>query len=151
MSGDAGNHAGEYRPTKYVPLPRTIQLSPNPPRFPRICPGNLIMNEVHPENTATKPFYRARDGFQEDDEVANWTVEELEEFDADERIFMVIAHDLTLINVVEIFPNQANEWKAKKLGRKSSLAIFGRLLCRLRRSYSGWKGLSQALSPSRLA
>jgi glyoxylase-like metal-dependent hydrolase (beta-lactamase superfamily II) len=116
MGGDAAHHAGEIRPTEHLPLPREIKLDPTPVHFPHCCPGEILMNDVHPEKSATKPFYRAADGFNEDSEVADWTIEGVSDFDADEHVLVVIAHDRSMHDVVDFFPKPANEWKSKGWG-----------------------------------
>jgi hypothetical protein len=113
MGGDAAHHAGEFRPSEYMPLPHEIKLDPNPPRFPHCCPGEILMNDVHPEKSATKPFYQASDSINEDAKVADWTIEGLSEFDVHENVFVVIAHDCSVHGVVEFFPKGANDWKNK--------------------------------------
>ena len=35
------------------------------------------------------------------------------EFDADESVFSIIAHDMSLFDVVEFYPKKANEWREK--------------------------------------
>jgi len=127
MGGDAAHHAGEIRPTEYIPLPHEVKLNPNPPHFPHCCPGELLMNDVHPEKSATKPFYHAADGFNENGEVADWTLDGVTEFDANERVFVVIAHDSSLLDVLDFYPKGANEWKSKNWrsqGRWRFLAHF---------------------------
>ena len=37
----------------------------------------------------------------------------MQDFDADDRVFVVIAHDFTLLDVMDFFPREANDWKAK--------------------------------------
>jgi len=118
MGGDSAHHAGEIRPTEYIPLPSEIKLDPSLPHFPHVCPGELLQDHVHPEKSATKPFYTAAEGFNEDAKVADWTIEGVSEFDADERVFVVIAHDASLLDVVDFFPSNANEWKRKDWGKK---------------------------------
>ena len=71
------------------------------------------MEHVHPEKSATKPFYRAADGFNECPELADWSIEGIKEFDADERVLSVIAHDATLLPVIDFFPKPANGWREK--------------------------------------
>ena len=118
MGGDAAHHAGEIRPTEYVPLPHEITLSPPLPEyFPHVCPGEIILSELHPEKSATKPFYRAAEGFNEDTQVAEWTIEGVSEFDAHERVLTVVAHDSSLMDVVDFFPKTANDWRSKEWGR----------------------------------
>ena len=35
------------------------------------------------------------------------------EFDAQENILVMIAHDNTMLDVVDFFPHSANDWKSK--------------------------------------
>lgn len=41
------------------------------------------------------------------------TVGKLIEFDAREDTFVVIAHDTPLMDIVNLFPKKANDWKKK--------------------------------------
>lgn len=117
MSGDSAHHAGEIRPTEYNPLPKEIKFTPAPTGFPHVCPGEMIQEYVHPEKSATKHFYSGAPGFNEDSSVAEWTIKGVEEFDACEDVFVVVAHDTSLKEVVDFFPKPANEWKAKDWGK----------------------------------
>jgi glyoxylase-like metal-dependent hydrolase (beta-lactamase superfamily II) len=117
MGGDAAHHAGEIRPTEYIPLPHTVTLSPHPSSFPHACPGEILQMHIHPEQSATKPFYHAREGFNEDEKVADWSIDGLTEFDADERVFVVIAHDASLTDVIDFYPAKANRWFEKGWGK----------------------------------
>ncbi|KAI9820183.1 MAG: hypothetical protein M1827_005805 [Pycnora praestabilis] len=116
MGGDACHHGGEFRPTEYLPLPKHI--SPNPLDFkrPMSCPGALF-EAIHPKKSATEPFYEIADlggkGVAHDADEAKASVRKMEEFDADENVFVVIAHDETLLDVVDFFPKKANAWKEK--------------------------------------
>ena len=56
MGGDASHHGGEFRPTEYSPLPKHVQPRPPERRGHNICPGHLLQ-DIHPSNSATKPFY----------------------------------------------------------------------------------------------
>jgi glyoxylase-like metal-dependent hydrolase (beta-lactamase superfamily II) len=114
MGGDAAHHAGEFRPSEYIPLPISISITDAPRGFPCPCPGDLLVEHIHPEHSATKPFYRAADGFNEVDEEAEWSIDGLAEFDADERVLAVIAHDASLLPVLDFLPKTANEWKSKE-------------------------------------
>ncbi|QDS75268.1 hypothetical protein FKW77_000861 [Venturia effusa] len=125
MGGDAAHHAGEIRPTEWDPLPSHIKLTPNPRSFPPVCPGELLQRYVHPEKSVTKPFYSAALGFNEDHDVAEWTIEGVEEFDADENVLVVIAHDASLKDVVNFFPKPANEWRAKDWGKNGRWRFLG--------------------------
>lgn len=44
---------------------------------------------------------------------AEATISKMIPFDESEDVFVVIAHDKTLLDVVDFFPNKANDWKEK--------------------------------------
>jgi hypothetical protein len=115
MGGDAAHHAGEIRPTEFVPLPTSVTLEGLKPSsvFPIPCPGELLVQQIHPRKSATKPFYEPADGFNEDGSVAERSLEGLTEFDAHENILVVLAHDASLRDVVGFYPQDANDWKQK--------------------------------------
>ena len=49
-----------------------------------------------------------------DPPAAQRSIERLEEFDADENVFVCVAHDVGLLPVVDWFPKGGiNDWKAK--------------------------------------
>lgn len=120
MGGDAAHHAGEFRPTEFVPLPEHVGIEGLKANivFPSPCPGELLLNHIHPRKSATKPFYETADGFNEDGPTAEWTIEGLIEFDANENVFMVVAHDASLLDVVRFYPQSANDWKERLWARK---------------------------------
>ncbi|KAF2815700.1 putative N-acyl homoserine lactonase AttM [Mytilinidion resinicola] len=130
MGGDAAHHAGEIRPTEFVPLPASVALEGVRPGagFPVPCPGELLLRRVHPRESATKPFYEPADGFNEDGPEAERSLEGVTEFDADENVLVVLAHDASLRDVVGFYPQEANEWKRKlwrDKGRWRFLTDFG--------------------------
>lgn len=46
-------------------------------------------------------------------ETAQKTVDQLGEFDGDDDVLVIIAHDTKMKDVVEFFPETANAWKEK--------------------------------------
>ncbi|KAJ1301642.1 hypothetical protein OPQ81_008886 [Rhizoctonia solani] len=118
LGADICHHGGQMRPTRYLPLPEFI--SPNPfSRQPNAleCPGSLLL-EVHPKHSATEPFYHVADppeggAASTDPADAQRSVEKLIDIDCHENIFTVIAHDETILDVVEFFPRTLNDWKSK--------------------------------------
>ncbi|KAI4233879.1 MAG: hypothetical protein LQ352_008214 [Teloschistes flavicans] len=133
MGGDVCHFGGSYRPTQYAPMPTEIPTSvPLDPRFNTPCPCS-IFTACHrdPENARTSPFYKvtqAPGGWYVDPKVAQQSVDRLEEFDADENVFVCVAHDGGLIPVVDWFPNGTlNEWKAKGWKEKSKWGFLNEL------------------------
>ncbi|KAH7050022.1 hypothetical protein B0J12DRAFT_753282 [Macrophomina phaseolina] len=115
---DASHHSGELQPSPFLPLPDSVEPSPysSPPfQLGTFCPGALIQEMAHPLRSRTKPFYElAPTGMPTFElETAQKTVEELGEFDGDDNVFVVIAHDAKLKEVVDFFPKPANAWMDK--------------------------------------
>lgn len=126
LGADSFHHASELRPHKYHPLPKKVRLSAFSP-FP--CLGELF-HKIHPssrpdpgyakahDDPNTTPFYsisEKEDGssLAVDKHAARDTISKIQLFDADENIFVIGAHDTTLIDYVDVFPKKANGWKAK--------------------------------------
>lgn len=117
MGGDACHHGGEFRPTEYLPLPKEISPNPLDLRSSKPCPG-AIFEAIHRKGKATTPFFEISvleggKGAAHDVDEATETVRKLEEFDASPDVFVAIAHDDTLLDVVDFFPKSANAWKEK--------------------------------------
>nr|POF04254.1 cytochrome p450 monooxygenase mpade [Quercus suber] len=118
MGGDASHHGGEFRPTEYLPLPRTLQPSPLKQRS-GICPGHLFQ-EVHPRGAADKPFYHVTKIFAHDKDVADWTIAGLGEFDAHESVLLLLAHDNAVVDPAQFdfYPQQLSDWRSKGVAAK---------------------------------
>ena len=115
MGGDVAHHASEFRPTEYVPLPKSIEPNPLIAPFAKptfVCPGE-IFEAIHPKKSSTEPFVQALGFMHDDAKGACESVEKLLPFDAQDNIFSVIAHDLSLLDVVDLYPKTINDWKAK--------------------------------------
>lgn len=119
MGGDASHHGGEFRPTEYLPLPKEITPSPLKRRG-TTCPGHLLQ-EIHPNGAANKPFYNVTASFANDKKVADWTIEGLGEFDAQGNVLMLMAHDDAVVDPAQFdfYPGNLNDWYQKKVGEKT--------------------------------
>lgn len=121
MGGDIARHGGEFRPSVYRPLPT---LLPDFPLYPPSsssavrppCPGEFLAT-IHCAQSATEPFYTSNRA--EDHDKAIESIRKMMEFDARDTIFVVLAHDATLLNVVDCYPATANNWYAKQWAKKS--------------------------------
>ncbi|KAK0259033.1 hypothetical protein B0A54_01638 [Friedmanniomyces endolithicus] len=115
MGGDIAHHGGEFRPTKWLPLPENVQPSPLVApyaKFASVCPGSLF-EAIHPKKSSTEPFMLANGPIHDDAGVAVESLEKFTEFDAQENVFAMIAHDRSLLDVVEFYPKHANGWREK--------------------------------------
>lgn len=134
MGGDVCHFGGSYRPTQYAPLPATIPsgVTLDPDRFSHPCPcSTFTACHRDPPNARTSPFYKvtqAPGAWYIDSPVAQQSVDRLEEFDADENVFVCVAHDGGLISVCDWFPNGTlNDWKAKGWKEKSKWGFLNEL------------------------
>lgn len=115
LGGDVAHHGSEFRPTEYVPLPKSIEPNPLVAPFATstfVCPGS-IYEAMHPKKSSTEPFVQALGFIHDDARGACASVEKLLEFDAQDNIFSVIAHDLSLIDLVDFYPKTIDDWKKR--------------------------------------
>jgi hypothetical protein len=124
MGGDCCHHGAEFRPTEYLPLPS--ELTPEMvPKFRAICPGTLIRDSLHPQKSAITPLFEMTEKFPYNYEEAEWTVSGVEEFDANDNILVVVAHDEDLVDILDFYPKSLNPWKKKGFGVKGKWAFLG--------------------------
>jgi hypothetical protein len=104
MGGDTCHHAGELRPSSYLPLPDQLDPSPISPRdggaWPRptnTCPGSLFV-EIHRTKSRVEPFYTLPDAEGPgqvcwNKELSHQSLQKMQQFDAHDNVFVCIAHD----------------------------------------------------------
>ncbi|KAF9891516.1 hypothetical protein FE257_003983 [Aspergillus nanangensis] len=132
LGGDISHFPGMYRPSEHIPMPEWV-----PPetkldsRLPCPCPCALFMachpggaaTEEEAQSSAAKPFYRPSshaNSWYEDPVEAQRSVHGLMEFDADENVFVAIAHDPALREVKPCFPEGTlNGWKTAEWKKRS--------------------------------
>jgi glyoxylase-like metal-dependent hydrolase (beta-lactamase superfamily II) len=114
MGADCCHHSGEMRPSKYLPLPNSIAPNPLEPASASACPGALFEHLLQ-EGDRTKPFYAQKQpgAFFCEPEIAEQTIEKVQEADATGTVLVVVAHDKHLKGVVDFFPKYANDFVAK--------------------------------------
>lgn len=127
MGGDAAHHGGEFRPTEYLPLPKEIQPSPLKRKQP-VCPGHLLA-DINPHQKADVPFYYVTSSFANDKKLADWTIDGLGEFDAQENVLMLMAHDDAVVDPgqIDFYPKTLNEWYQKGIKEKIKWLFLGDL------------------------
>lgn len=119
LGGDAAHHGGEFRPSAYLPLPGSITPHPFTDEPAPFCPGALF-DAILPDGDRTQPFYRPSTlfGIQHDAEEAGRTISKLQEVDVADNVLVVLAHDESLLDVVEFFPQKANDFVEKEWVRQ---------------------------------
>lgn len=126
LGGDICHYAGIFRPSKQLPIPASVE--PHPCRLHLshdipFCPGSAF--EELQKSRGRKPTDTLYDmTFGHDIPLATNTMRWLQELDADEKIFVVIAHDSTVRDGVDHFPKSLNDWKANGWGTSLKWAFF---------------------------
>ncbi len=131
MGGDACHHGGEFRPSTYLPLPDSILPNPLDRSSGSPCPGSLF-SDLLPGGDSTRPFLEISHLPGGKSVAHDWaeavrTIGKVQEADAREEILVVMAHDDSLLEVVDFFPKYANGFVEKgwvKEGRWGFLKDF---------------------------
>jgi len=123
MGGDLCHHGGAIRPSEYKPLPKEIRLNAFSHFQGGFCPGSTF--EALQDSQGRKPdqpFFEPAYGA--DIPHAIETISKVQVPDADDNVMFIYAHDASIKGVVDMFPAEVNDWKAKGWGDK----IFWRFL-----------------------
>jgi hypothetical protein len=115
MGGDLSHHAGEIRPSADVHIPEDVKPHLNKALPPHLecCLTGQMFRDLHARNDR-KPGEAFFDAVLVEDEVAAAsTINGTQTFDAEANIFVVLAHDVSLRDSIEVFPQTANNWKKK--------------------------------------
>ncbi|KAH7177108.1 hypothetical protein EDB81DRAFT_836910 [Dactylonectria macrodidyma] len=114
MGADACHHSAEMRPSKWLTMPSEINPHPLQPDSLTPCPGSVFEYLLRNGDSSMLLYGQKRPGLIfSDPDVAEETIEKLQEFDASGNIFVVIAHDNHLKDIVDFFPKSANDFLAK--------------------------------------
>lgn len=109
LGGDICHFGGSFRPTPYVPMPAV--LHPDDLGLPLTSSSGCLCSEFlacHPENSRIKPYYRPcgrEDSWYHDPPAASRSIEHLKALDANDKVFVLIAHDPAALDVLPFFPN----------------------------------------------
>ena len=129
LGADSAHHAAQLRPSACYPLPHSLKVATNLTPCP--C-RDSVFEHLQDNASATEPLLTIGvkpDGTSLAIDVpeAKSSIRKVQDFDADESVFVVVAHDTSLLDVVDFFPERANDWKArgwKEAGRWGFLADF---------------------------
>lgn len=123
LGADACHHPGVLRPTEYLPLPHSVPISTTGHTNIATCPGSLLQQLTITQSPNT-PFFTLPPGpLFPDHEAAMDTVRKIQELDAADNIFVLIAHDLSLRDRIPLFPEMINSWKERNLGVETRWAF----------------------------
>ncbi|OKL55377.1 hypothetical protein UA08_09384 [Talaromyces atroroseus] len=115
LGGDVAHHPGEFRPTTSLPLP--AQLDPSvlgKPQTASLCPGS-IFEDIHPgrengRDYRTTPFYELNAMGNASLPDAEASIAKMQNFDGSLEVFVVIAHDASLLDILPFFPEKISNW-----------------------------------------
>ncbi|KAL8919221.1 MAG: hypothetical protein Q9208_006882 [Pyrenodesmia sp. 3 TL-2023] len=104
MGADACHHAGLLRPSEYLPLPRGI----TPPSSSPV--NDDTPNIALPGQNNYKPFFMpSKTAFPAQSD-AKETLRKISELDAQDNVFVVLAHDTSLEGQMDLYPASINGW-----------------------------------------
>lgn len=112
MGADSCHHLGQLRPNKYLPLPETEACAKYASLLPR---------------GPSEPFYGLPEHLHDDVQKSRAVISKLQRFDADDRVLLIVAHDRSMVDDLELLPNSINGWKEsgiKELVRWKFLGDF---------------------------
>ena len=124
LGGDLCHHLGELRPSPQQPLPQQINYHPIPKYRPAKCPGSVFVQlQQKRSRSSDQTFFDLSMGH--DIPEATRTIQKTQQFDCDDSIFFISAHDPDLEEVIELFPHSlANDWKRKNWREKAQWAFL---------------------------
>lgn len=114
LGGDCIDHGGELRPHNSLLFAKEAS-SPIVSSDPIPC---ARFEQVHPAHATNVPVSCPGPSSSHNDYRARETIRKLQEFDANEREFVVAAHDVTMLVVVDLLPKKAYSWKEQR-GRRN--------------------------------
>ena len=112
LGGDACHSISQLRPNRFRPLPDSVPASAlgRPPSRQGCSCAHMSRLAQHDKEGS---FYGLAPGMQEDLAKAEETISKLKAFDGRDDVMIIIAHDASLLNVLDYFPQDVGDWKAK--------------------------------------
>ena len=112
LGGDTCHNVAQIRPNQYTPLPDelpAIVFGGVPPSEEQ---SNFQMSTIR-QHDREAPFFGFASAMQEDPTDAMQTVKKVQALDARDDVMAIFAHDATLLDVLDFFPQDINDWKAR--------------------------------------
>ncbi|KAL9025868.1 MAG: hypothetical protein Q9196_005383 [Gyalolechia fulgens] len=111
MGADACHHAGLLRPSEYLPLPSHVA----PSSLLECTPAAPLETSEIGQRTMTEPFFTPSERAFPAQTEARETLRKIMELDAQENVFVILAHDTSLEGQIDLFPAPINAWKDQGL------------------------------------
>lgn len=112
LGGDACHNVAQLRPSHFKPLPDVVPaavLGRTPP--PQHCSCAHKSRLLQP-NGSSGAFYGLASSMHESLAQAEETVRKLKTFDGRDDVLIIIAHDASLLDVLDFFRESLNDWRA---------------------------------------
>jgi hypothetical protein len=131
MGADFAHHGGEFRPSSLLPIPSSIV--PNPldrSVHASACPGHLFDDlNLSRGRKKDEPFFeiaRLEGGraIAHDADEAERTIGKVQTWDLREDVFVITAHDESLLSILDFFPKSANRWREQGFAQKGRWAFL---------------------------
>ncbi|KAL9006259.1 MAG: hypothetical protein Q9188_000981 [Gyalolechia gomerana] len=116
MGADACHHAGLLRPSEYLPLPFDLaQSSLRESTGVQSAPTAPLETPNKGQRTTTEPFFTPSERAFPAQTQAKETLRKIMELDAQENVFVILAHDTSLEGQIDLFPASINAWMDRRL------------------------------------
>jgi hypothetical protein len=119
FGADACHHPGQLRPSPYLPLPERISTDPSQPISStrgQCAFSTTKFKTLLPQSKDSEPFYRLNEILHDDLACAEDTLGKLQVFDANDDVLVIIAHDWSLLDLIDLYPLSINQWKEHNWG-----------------------------------
>ncbi|KAL6243081.1 hypothetical protein RBB50_010181 [Rhinocladiella similis] len=94
MAADCCHHGGEFRPSRFRPLPASIDI-----------PSTEFANRAFYELNNPNDSEMVREAMN--------SQRKLEEFDGSENVLVLTAHDSDAADIIDFYPKTVDDWKSK--------------------------------------
>ncbi|KAF4126617.1 Glyoxylase or a related metal-dependent hydrolase, beta-lactamase superfamily II [Geosmithia morbida] len=113
MGADTTHHAGEMRPSASLPIPDTVDYGLDDDEQGAARPRGCCFRQINVRRGrgGDEPFFDAV--LADDLDAAAGSIRSAQWADAQENVFYIAAHDMTVEGVVDLFPQTMNDWKSK--------------------------------------
>ncbi|TFK48513.1 Metallo-hydrolase/oxidoreductase [Heliocybe sulcata] len=104
MGGDTCHHPGQLRPNTYLPCPCSLLSSVSRECFPQAATSSDLTQPLLTIPPTQPSVYV-------DSSIATESIRKLGAFDAHPDVLVLLAHDASVQDVVNYWPEKANNWK----------------------------------------
>lgn len=126
MAGDACHHVGQLRPSEHLPFPASF--SPDAlagMTAPMTGCSCSQFKSLVPSDKGSSSFYGLQHASHEDPTKAEDALHKLKAFDMQDDVLVIIAHDASLVDILDFYPKTLNDWRQKRLNEVGKWRFLG--------------------------